>query len=301
MSTKPSKPLSGKRALLAGAGQGIGAAIARSFAAAGASVVANDRSGAAETLAAEIESEGGSASACIGDVTDPDFVERLVENAAERLGGIDILVNCAGVGEPEGRRALEVTPEEWRGLVDVHLNAVFYACRAAAPHLVASRGAILNTSSHSFTGIYGGSGYPAGKGGVNSLSFALAAELREQGVRVNAVCPGAKTRLSSGPAYAARIDDLHARGILDDGMRQVSLAPPAPEELTALYVFLASDRARHITGRLLSASGGYVGIFDPIRETPLAFRSVEKEGAWRFDELAEALSQAPALPKPEAS
>ena len=236
------------------------------------------------------------ASACCGSVGDADFASRLVEEAAGRLGGLDVLVNLAGIGEPEGRRALEVTPAEWRELIDVHLNAVFYTCRAAAPHLIAAGGgAIINTSSHSFTGIYGGSGYPAGKGGVNSLSFALAAELRDEGVRVNAVCPGAKTRLSSGPAYRARIDDLHARGILDEGMRDVSLAPPAPELLTALYVYLASDRARHVSGRLLSATGGYVGLFDRPRESPLAFRDVDAEGPWTFDALVGALEATDAL------
>ena len=96
-------------------------------------------------------------------------------------------------------------------------GTAFETCRAAAPHMVRQgSGAIVNTSSFAFLGDYGGTGYPGGKGGVNGLTLAIAAELKEHGVRANVVCPGAKTRLSTGPEYEDHIATLNRRGLLDD-------------------------------------------------------------------------------------
>jgi 3-oxoacyl-[acyl-carrier protein] reductase len=89
------------------------------------------------------------------------------------------------------------------------------------------RGAIVNTASHAFTGVFAGTGYPAAKGGVVSLTYALAAELREHGIRVNAVCPGAETRMSTGSDYSDHIEELHRRGILDD-LTYAGASAPAP-------------------------------------------------------------------------
>jgi NAD(P)-dependent dehydrogenase (short-subunit alcohol dehydrogenase family) len=158
--------------------------------------------------------------------------------------------------------------------------------------MVAQRfGVILNTSSHSFLGAYAGVAYPAAKGGVTSLTFALAAELREHGVRVNAVCPGAKTRLSTGSAYEQRIRGLHARGILSDAVRDASLDPPEPRFAAPIYAFLASDRAAGITGRLFSATGGYLGVFARGREMLLAYREHAAAAPWRVDEIAAAVAE----------
>ena len=158
--------------------------------------------------------------------------------------------------------------------------------------MVAQRaGAIINTSSHSFLGTYAGVAYPAAKGGVTSLTFALATELREHGVRVNAVCPGAKTRLSTGPGYERRIHDLHQRGILSDAVRDVSLEPPDPRFAAPIYAFLASDRARGITGRVFSASGGYVGVFAQGTEKLLAYRDHRGAEPWQVGEIAAAIAR----------
>ena len=104
-------------------------------------------------------------------------------------------------------------------------------------------GAIINTSSFAFLGDYGGTGYPAGKGGVNGLTLAIAAELRDYGVRANVVCPGAKTRLSTGTDYEDHIVGLNRRGLLDDVSTQAALDAPPPEYAAPIYAYLASDQA----------------------------------------------------------
>lgn len=292
------KLLEGRAAVVTGSSRGIGRAVALALAAEGAAVVVNGReSGPVHEAVACIEDAGGRARPHVGSVADFRVAGELVQGCVDAFGSIDVLVNCAGVGEPDGASILDLAPEAWREVVDSHLTSTFNTCRHAAPRMVArGRGAIVNTSSHAWLGLYGGSAYPAAKGGTNSLGFAMAAELREHGIRVNAVCPGARTRLSTGPAYETRIRDLHRRGILDDGVRDASLAPRAPEHVAPLYLFLASDRAAGISGRLFSAAGGYVGVQAAGGESLLAYRDPDAEGPWPVDELAERI--AATLPAP---
>lgn len=147
-------------------------------------------------------------------------------------------------------------------------------------------GAIVNTSSFAFLGDYGGTGYPAGKGAVNSLTLAIAAELKEQGVRANVVCPGAKTRLSTGPDYEAHITELNRRGLLDDVSFQGALDAAPPEYAAPTYAYLASDLADAVTGQIFIAAGGFVGRFD--RQTPsiVAYRGHHDEPPWTIEEIA---------------
>ena len=112
-------------------------------------------------------------------------------------------------------------------------------------------GAIINTSSFAFLGDYGGTGYPAGKGGVNGLTLAIAAELKEHGVRANVVCPGAKTRLSTGSEYESHIVGLNRRGLLDEVSAQTALDAPPPEYAAPIYAYLASNLAKDMTGQNL--------------------------------------------------
>jgi len=287
--------LEGKAAAIAGSSRGIGRSVARTLAAEGAAVVVNGRDArVVDEVVSELRAEGARAAACVGSMADDGVARQLIECCRDRFGAIDVLVNCAGVAEPEGSSILTITPEQWREQIDAHLTAAFNTCRHAARAMVErGSGAIVNTSSHAWLGLYGGTGYPAGKGGVNSLTFALAAELADRGVRVNAVCPGARTRLSSGPAYEAKIRDLHARGILSDALRDASLAPSGPEHVGPLYAFLASERARSVTGRLFTAAGGYAGLQlqgGAGGETLLAWRDVA-EGPWPVDELARRIEE----------
>jgi len=292
--------LEGKAAAITGSSRGIGRAVARTLAAEGAAIVVNGRDAAVvEDTAAELEAGGARVARVVGSVAQDAVARQLLECCRDTFGAVDILVNCAGVAEPEGSSILDITPAAWQELIDAHLTASFHTCRHAA-RVMSERGggAIVNTSSSAWTGLYGGTGYPAGKGGVNSLTFALAAELREHGIRVNAVCPGARTRLSSGPAYEARIRDLHARGILSDGLRDASLAVAGPEFVGPFYAYLASDLSRELTGRLFTASGGYVGLQSGVGgETLLAWRDVA-EGPWPVEELARRIEAALAAETP---
>ena len=176
--------------------------------------------------------------------------------------------------------------QQFRDLLDAHLVTTFETCRAAAPKMVAQGGgAIINTSSFAFLGDYGGTGYPAGKGGVNGLTMAIAAELKEHGVRANVVCPGAKTRLSTGPEYEAHIAGLNRRGLLDDVSAQAALDAPPPEYAAPIYAYLASDQAKDVTGRIFIAAGGFVGEF--ARQTPgiIGYRDHQDSPPWSIDEL----------------
>lgn len=280
--------LEGKAAAVTGSSRGIGRSVALALAVEGARVVVNGRvADAVDEVVEAIRAQGGAAEGCVGSVGDFEVAGRLISICVEQFGAIDVLVNCAGIVEPPGSSILDLTPEAWSELIGTHLTGVFNTCRHAAPLMRGQRrGSIINTSSHAYTGTYGGTGYPAGKGGTNSLTFAIAAELRESGVRVNGICPGAKTRISSGPDYEAQIARLHARGILDDGTRDASLAPAPPEHAAALYVALASDLTAGVTGHLFSAAGGYVGLHAAPSETLVGYRD-EKDGPWPVEELCE--------------
>ncbi len=146
-------------------------------------------------------------------------------------------------------------------------------------------GAIINTSSVAFLGDYGGTGYPAGKGAVNGLTMAIAAELKPHGVRANVVCPGARTRLSTGAEYENHIADLYRRGLLDEMTMRASLDSAPAAFVAPLYAYLASDLSRGVTGQIFVAAGGFVGSFD--RPTPrvLGYRDHHDAQPWSVEDL----------------
>jgi NAD(P)-dependent dehydrogenase (short-subunit alcohol dehydrogenase family) len=249
----------------------------------GAGVVVNGRD--ANAVSEAVERIGGSATGFAGSPADPATADALIDSCVGEFGGIDILVNCAGTAEPAGSSILTVTSAQFRELIDAHLGTVFETCRAAAPKMVARGGAIVNTSSFAFLGDYGGTGYPAGKGGVNGLTLAIAAELRSAGVRVNVVCPGAKTRLSTGSEYEEHIDDLNRRGLLDDASLQGALDAASPEYVAPTYAYLVSDLAKDVTGQIFIAAGGFVGRFDRSTPSIVAYRDHHDSPPWSIDEL----------------
>lgn len=279
--------LTGRGAVVVGGASGVGLAVAELLAEHGAGVVINSRNEEAVNRATEaITAKGGNALGIAGSAADEEVAGRLISTCTATYGDIDILVNCAGIAEPPRSSILDVSTDDWRALLDCHLTTVFATCRAAAP-LMAARGAgsIINTGSVAYLGDYGGTGYPAGKGAVTSLTLAIAAELKLSGVRVNAVCPGAKTRLSTGPDYEAHIRDLHARGLLDEMTMRASLDAPPSGHAAALYLYLASDAAQDVTGGVFVAAGGFVGRFARPAMTLLGYRDHEKEPPWSVPEL----------------
>lgn len=285
----PEGPLSGHGVVVSGGSRGIGRAVAELVGGLGAGVVVNGRDEQAvhETVAA-ITAAGGRAHPVVGAADDEPVARRLVDECVSTFGRLDTLINCAGIAEPPGSSILTISPAEFDRLISGHLGTAFHTCRVAAPVLAAQgHGAIVNTSSVAFLGDYGGTGYPAGKGAVNGLTMAIAAELKPYGVRANVVCPGARTRLSTGADYEKHIEDLHRRGLLDEMTMRASLDSAPPEFVAPVYAYLASDVSRDVTGQILVAAGGFVGSFD--RQTPrlLGYRDHHRAAPWSVQDVHE--------------
>lgn len=279
--------LAGRAAIVVGGSRGIGRAVAELLCGLGVAVVVNGREDAAvKSTVDSLTASGGRAEGVAGSADDERVATALIEACTGTFGRLDILINCAGVTEPPRSSILRISPAEFDSLISAHVGTVFHTCRAAAPVMVAQgHGTIINTSSVAFLGDYGGTGYPAGKGAINGLTMAIAAELKADGVRANVVCPGAKTRISTGHDYEQQIEDLHRRGLLDEITMRASLDAPPAEFVAPLYAYLASDLAGHVTGQILIAAGGFVGRFD--RPTPqlLGYRDHNTSAPWSVADL----------------
>jgi 3-oxoacyl-[acyl-carrier protein] reductase len=243
--------LAGKVALVTGAQQGIGKAIALAYGREGASVVINylDNQTAAEEIASQIRALGQRAVPLAGDVARAADVRRMVE-AGESLGGIDILVNNAGIFPRV--EFLDMTEAQWDEVLNVNLKGTFLCTQAVAQKLVerARAGAVINlASSAAFRSSPRGVHYVASKAGIVGVTRATALELAPYRVRVNAIAPG--TTDTAQPRYGMSEEELQAAG------RQVPLGRMGtPEDVADLAVFLASEEARHITGQTLHVNGG---------------------------------------------
>lgn len=241
----------GKIALVTGAGDGIGRAIAVALAREGADVAINDVvEAAAEDVAAEIRAIGRRALAMVGDVSHGEAVAAIFSRTAERLGPIDILVNNAGIGFR--RLAEDITEAEWRRVIDVNLTGVFLCSKAAIAVMKPRRqGHIVNIASIAGKRIslHGAVHYTAAKAGVIGLTRHLAYELGPFGIRVNAVCPGETLTL-----LIRRIGDPE---LLEANRRRTPLGRLAmPEDQANAVLLLLSSRAAFITGVALDVDGG---------------------------------------------
>lgn len=281
------KLLAGRAVAVVGGSRGIGRAVAELLCELGAGVVVNGRDPVAVQQTVEaLRGSGGQATGVTGAANDDDVASAVISVCVNTFGQLDVLINCAGIAEPQHSSILQITPAEFDELIGAHLGTVFHTCRVAAPVLAAQgHGAIINTSSVAFLGDYGGTGYPAGKGAVNGLTMAIAAELKADGVRANVVCPGARTRLSTGPEYEEHIENLYQRGLLDELTMRASLDAAPAAFVAPVYAYLASDLARDVTGQTLVAAGGFVGRFDRPTTQLLGYRDHNSSDPWSVDEL----------------
>jgi meso-butanediol dehydrogenase/(S,S)-butanediol dehydrogenase/diacetyl reductase len=238
--------LKGRRVLITGGASGIGAATAARFLEEGARVVVLDRDSAArQRIAGELRGLGGVVAA---DVSDLDQVRTALGEAVRMMGGVDVLINNAGISIRH--RFLEITPEEWDKVMAVNLTGVFYMAQAAARHMMErGSGVILQTASTN--GMFGHpyyADYNATKAGVIELTRSMAIELAPK-VRVNAIAPGYVLT----PMQRAEYSDE----MLEEVNRKIPLRRHAkPEEIAGLFAYLASDDAAYVTGQVYTMDGG---------------------------------------------
>ena len=278
--------LENRVAIITGAGRGIGAAIARLFAAQGAKVVLNDLganpdgtgadAGPAQVIADEINAAGGQALANGGDIADTTTGEELVRLATEELGGLHIVVNVAGI--LRDKMIFNLAPEDWDAVVRVHMRGTYSTIRPASAYWREQRNPdghyrIINFSSNS--GLFGSAGQPnyaAAKMGIVGLTYSLARGLSRYGVTANAIAPSAMTRLVAG--------------VLGDPEDE-KFADITPENIAPIIAYLAGTKSDWLTGRVIGAMGHNVSLYN----TPEPIATVTTEGEWDLDALAAAVEE----------
>ena len=267
------RPLEGRVAIVTGAGAGLGRAEAVSLAAHGASVVVNDL--ADGDVVDAVEAVGGKALLVKGDVSERSTADAMLAAAVDHFGSLDIVVNNAGL--VRDRMLFNMSDDEWDDVIRVHLRGHFLLSRNAAAHWrerskatgAPVYGRVINTSSEAgLTGSEGQPNYAAAKAGIAALTVSTARAMRRYGVTANAICPRARTAMTSGVFGAA-----------PDGND-----PLAPELVAPLVTYLASPTAAAISGQVFVVYGGMVTLVAP----PTVERRFDAEnGHWTVDALAE--------------
>ncbi len=256
--------LSGKTAIVTGSSSGIGLGLAKGFASAGANVVLNGFGDAEEIERIRAELDAGSSGSVAydgADMTKPDEIEALVLNAEERFGGVDVVVNNAGI---QLVSPIEEFPRDrWDMIIDINMNSAFHTARAAVPGMKKRGwGRLINVASaHGLVASPFKSAYVTAKHGVVGMTKTIALEVAEDGVTCNAICPGYVLT----PLVESQIPDTaKARGMTEEQVkRDVLLAAQwtkkfvAVEQLAGVALFLCSDAAENITGVALPVDGGW--------------------------------------------
>lgn len=244
--------LLGKTAIVTGSASGIGRNIALKMAAEGANVTVCGFSNPPEAVASEISDIGGSSLALKVDVRNRDQVLKMADRTVEKYGSVDILVNNAGMfGGLTKKSVEEIDPDEWDRVMAVNLRGVYLACSAVVPYMKKQgKGKILNIGSTvAFNGLPNLLHYTTSKGGVFSLTRALARELGDFNIAVNNVCPG----MTSGGAIEKNIpEEVIRRNVNTQCIKRLV----KPEDVAVVVAFLASDACDMVTGQVLAVNGG---------------------------------------------
>jgi len=247
--------LEGKKAIVTGGSRGIGKAIALMYAKEGADILVNYHSNdaAAKETVAQIEKLGRKAVAVAADVANYTSAQNMVEECVKQLGGVDIVVNNAGISKPS--MLLKMKEEDWDAIIDIHLKAAFNTTQAAGRHMKEQKsGKIINVISTA--GIFGTIGqinYASAKAGIIGFTKSASRELGRYGINVNVICPGiTKTEMTGKLQTDEKLKKIY------EGRIQLGRFAE-PEEIAPAFVFLASDDASYITGQVLGVDGGYIG------------------------------------------
>lgn len=291
--------LKGKIAVVTGAGRGIGRAEALALAAEGAKIVVNDigcemdgmgtSRSLVDEMVAEIKKMGGEAAANYDTVVTAQGGENIIKTAIDAFGGLDILVNNAGI--LRDRMVFKMSDEEWDLVIKTHLYGHFNCTRPACVWFREQwkqrqkGGRIINTSSLSGLGSVGQVNYCAAKEGIVGFTRGVAVDMARYGVTCNAIRPVAATRMTTMPEAKVSWEALGM------GYMWEQTAKLVPEGVPPLVVFLATDEAAQITGRVFRAMEGHIGIYPE----PAEMRSLHKVGRWTLDELRDLIPKTLAL------
>jgi len=276
------KLLEGKSIVVTGAGGGIGRDFALAMAAAGAKVLVNDigtsvkgegrDAGPAQKVVDEITKKGGTAAANTDSVAEWESANRIIGSAVEAFGRLDAVVNNAGI--LRDRFFFNLSPEDWRAVIDVHLNGSFYVSRAAAPHFKSQQSGcyVHMTSTSGLVGNLGQANYSAAKLGIVGLSKSIALDMAKYGVRSNCIAPFAWSRMIG--SIPTETEDQKARVEKLKSMETAKIAP--------LAVFLASEKAKDVTGQIFAVRANELFLMSQSR--PL--RSVHRADGWTAETIA---------------
>jgi len=289
--------LDGKVAIVTGAGRGIGRGVALELAAQGAAVLVNDygvgldgrapQSDMADEVVEEIRSRGGRAAANAQSVAEFDSAGKIVAQAIDELGGVDILVTCAGF--LRDRMVFNMAEEEFDAVVGVHLKGTFNCIRHVAPHLRQQRSGRIITFA-SGAGLFGNPGqsnYGSAKSAIGGLTKAVARDLGGYGVTVNAISPVAATRMTMTEATLKAREIRKKQGIVREESALRQLENLSPEDVAPMVAFLASEHAAGVNGQFFLCAGTSYSLLSQ----PRPIKTIFKEGRWTVDELEEVVPQ----------